>query len=124
MEFKEQCWFIKGIRIGNYVVGYREYHSDGTSGSVEFDWERAFNKCIFGWFHTHPSGFDNLSSRDEKTMKGWVIAMGRPLLCGIGVDGVEKWWLYSRETNDTRVIKIPVPMNKIGPFVWCSYNVA
>jgi hypothetical protein len=33
-EFIEECWFIYGIRIRDFFIGYPKYHSAGTSGNV------------------------------------------------------------------------------------------
>jgi hypothetical protein len=38
------------------------------------------------------------SSRDDRTMKAWVLALGKPLVCCIsGTDGLRAWWYLNDE---------------------------
>ena len=102
----EYCWFIYGFKIMGYTIGYLDYQSMGNSCSVDFDWNKIMKnpKNFLGFFHTHPSGFHNPSETDHKTMKGWLVALGKPLLCGISCDNFD--WLFLFEKNKPeRVIK-------------------
>jgi proteasome lid subunit RPN8/RPN11 len=97
-EFIEECWFIYGIRVGRKIFGYKVYHASGTSGHVDFDWEKAMNPRLLGWLHTHPTGFGpHPSETDESTMRGWVRAKNKPLICGITCDGQTLWHEYYRD---------------------------
>jgi hypothetical protein len=91
----EQCWFIYGIRFRNKLWGVLKYHSEGSSCQVKFDWAKAVGKVI-GFYHSHPSGFTGPSSRDDRTMKAWVISEGKPMVCGIFCDGKYRTFLYQR----------------------------
>ena len=120
MEFKEECWIVKGIRIGGYRFGRMVYHSEGTLHSVSFSWEEAFSKTTLGWCHTHPFGFRNPSLRDNRTMHGWSVAIGKPLLCGIRQDGSNKWWLYWRNKKNqqnSEVIRKPIKVFTVLGFI-------
>lgn len=83
-DFQECCWFLWGVRIGKYFIGWLQFHSRGEPASVEFNWEKGISKFLLGWFHTHPEGYGlSPSQTDQKTMRGWVRTLERPLICGI-----------------------------------------
>jgi proteasome lid subunit RPN8/RPN11 len=42
---------------------------------------------VVGFYHTHPSGLAAPSVRDVRTMRAWVSAFGKPLLCLIESQG-------------------------------------
>ena len=42
---------------------------------------------VIGFCHTHPAGPDALSRRDVRTMRAWVQAFGKPLLCLVQMPG-------------------------------------
>jgi len=96
----EQCWFLYGIRIGRWSLGFLKYHSKGTEASVDFDWQKVMaSKYFLGWYHTHPTFSSEPSELDEKTMRSWIRGLGRNLICGIlGTDG-HKCWYYFRWGN-------------------------
>lgn len=61
----------------------------GDVASVEFDWNIVLEReeqhgDVVGFFHTHPSGLEQPSGRDRKTMRAWCDCFGKPLLCVIG----------------------------------------
>lgn len=66
----------------------------GRPASVEFDGpavlEREERKGdVIGFLHTHPNSDAEPSRRDLRTMRAWVSAFGKPLLCVIeGIDGL------------------------------------
>jgi hypothetical protein len=91
----EQCWFIHGIRTPLGFMGVLRYHSEGSSYRVKFNWEKAVGKVI-GFYHSHPSGFSDPSTRDDRTMSAWVISEGQPMICGIFCDGRQKTFLYQK----------------------------
>lgn len=100
-EFKEEVWFLYGIKINRLIIGFLLYQNSGTTCGVEFNLDKAFfgmsnilrrllplnkKKCdpwLRGFYHTHPGGDPLPSPIDDRTMSGWVKAMGRPMLCGI-----------------------------------------
>jgi len=99
-EFIEECWFLYGFKIGKFFIGGPVYHSAGTSGHVEFDWEKAMNPLLIGWVHTHPNGFGpRPSETDNSTMRGWVRGKNRSMVCGIICDGEEGWYEYYRDSR-------------------------
>ncbi len=101
MNFFEECWIIYGLKFQKQILGNMIYESEGGPGSVDFDWDKIFrlHRHIVGWVHTHPSGLLGPSSTDDRTMAGWVKAIGKPLLCGIKSGNLMKMYLYARETN-------------------------
>lgn len=101
--FKEECWFLFGIKIRNFYVGYLKYHSKGGMGSVSFEWEDALKGKLIGFYHTHPCGDPYPSSTDDGTMKTWVKSEGKPMLCGIKSRGKQACFLYRRSTTDRSV---------------------
>jgi proteasome lid subunit RPN8/RPN11 len=109
-EFIEECWFIYGVKVMGFFIGYPVYHSAGTSGFVEFDWKKAMNPFLIGWFHTHPDGFGpHPSDTDNSTMRGWVRGKAKSMVCGIACEGEEGWYEYYRDLDGTinrRDIKI------------------
>lgn len=54
---------------------------------------------VVGFYHTHPSGFDLPSERDHRTMRAWVSAFGKPLLCLIEADRKVRANLYMDDTG-------------------------
>ena len=97
----EKCWFVRGIQIGDVYIGRLQYHSEGSLASVDFKWSEALGKSLLGFYHSHPGGVPCPSSRDDRTMRAWVKAEGRPMLCGIFSEGDQKCFLYYRtKTNE------------------------
>ena len=80
----EECWFIHGFSVDSFYIGVLKYHSEGSAAIVDFDWQQSLKQKVVGWAHTHP-GSKNVtpSSTDEKTMRSWVKATGRSMLCVI-----------------------------------------
>ena len=97
----EHCWFVYGLRVNEYFVGYQKFHAQGEAASVEFSWKKAMNPFLIGWRHTHPSAGDTCSgldpsALDDKTMRSWVRARARSFICGITCDDETKWYEYRR----------------------------
>jgi hypothetical protein len=101
-DFVEECWFVYGIRIFRRFIGFRVYHSSGTPSQVQFSWEKALSKFLIGWVHTHPKGHTHVSYTDDKTMRGWTLALGKPLLCGVVCDGSHRGWQYWKKRPKSR----------------------
>ena len=95
----EQCWFIYGFRRENTWYGFLRHHSVGGPASVNFNWKKAANPLIIGFFHSHPSGMINPSNRDDRTMGAWVRSEGRSLICGIFSDDEKAAYLYYKGLN-------------------------
>jgi len=97
-DFNEECWIIYGYEWAGDKYGLMVYESKGGPGSVDFNWENVIKnaKILQGFNHTHPENFTTPSALDDKTMKGWVKALGRPLLCGIKSGAEQRMYLYER----------------------------
>jgi len=122
-NFVEECWFIYGIKFFGKFVGFRVYHSSGTPGSVEFKWEKALSKFLIGWVHTHPSGITHVSDTDDRTMRGWCIGLGKPLLCVVVADGQARAWCYWKKRKSRHnivVLRKETSILFVGPFVFAD----
>lgn len=100
-RFVEECWVLRGRRMGPLFFARRKYDSSGTSGSVTFKWDGIPDRLVLGWYHSHPArGELSPSQTDDITMRSWVKAMGRPFLCGI-ISGSEQccYCYYDRSSN-------------------------
>lgn len=84
----------------------------GTQTSVDFDWQQVMDReekfsDVIGFYHTHPSGFESPSARDDKTMSAWSTCFGKPLLCLISERQQIRGWIYdAREDTRSEVSKI------------------
>jgi len=117
----EECWFIYGIRIKQYYFGFLRYHSKGGPASVEFDWLKALNRFLLGWYHSHPKGATTYpSDRDYRTMRSWVLGKGKSMLCGIFCEGQQQCHLFKKTGVDKQknsIIERSLMVSKIkGPF--------
>lgn len=82
----ERCWTIVGCRQGRFWYGRRRRPAAGDCTKVEFDgaWSLLREETrgdVVGFYHTHPAGPASPSQRDVRTMRAWVEAFGKPLLC-------------------------------------------
>lgn len=118
-EFVEECWFIYGIRTKNYFFGFLVYQGAGSSGHVEFEWEKAMHPLLLGWVHTHPDGYGAYpSAMDNSTMAGWVRGKAQPLICGIFCEEKKNWFNYYRDFRGD-ISKVLILDVKYTPkFVW------
>jgi len=83
-SFKEECYFLYGVKILGTYIGFLRYHSIGKRTEVKFNWKKVIgSKFLLGFFHSHPPGSLYCSKQDRDTMWAWVRAEGRPLICGI-----------------------------------------
>jgi hypothetical protein len=121
--FVERCWFIYGIRLGNIYLGFLKYHSRGTENGVDYqDWKSALNFFHIGWFHTHPGvGFLTPSQIDNRTMRSWVRARNRPLLCGIFCGKDKALYEYSRSKDWSKNRNKSIYRNFLVNFVFCGF---
>ena len=90
----EECWVLVGQRRGRVWYARRIGRCEGEPASVEFDGLEVLareerRRDVVGFLHTHPSSAAVPSQRDLHTMRAWVSAFGKPLLCVIeGADGL------------------------------------
>jgi hypothetical protein len=90
----EQCWALTGQRRGRIWYARRRGWWAGTPDRVEFDASAVLardeqRRDIIGFLHTHPHCAAQPSRRDINTMRAWVSALGKPLVCLIeGMDGL------------------------------------
>jgi proteasome lid subunit RPN8/RPN11 len=82
----EQCWTLVGGRRGCIWLCRRVRRASGERASVRFDgaWTLEREEThgdVAGFLHTHPDGPASPSDRDVRTMRAWVRAFGKPLLC-------------------------------------------
>ena len=96
ISFREKCWILIGKRYKNRYVGLLHYQGEGDPSSVDFDWRKSTSKNVLGFYHTHPSGLQTPSTRDDRTMGALVRAEGRPLLCGILTNNSNNCYVYKR----------------------------
>ena len=117
LKFNEKCWIIKGYRNCKWACGFFIYESTGGPGSVDFNWEKVFKhrNTIIGFKHTHPNGFLNPSTIDNRTMAGWVKGLNKSLLCGIQSGKKQNFFIYER--NGCEVIHRKIPFLIIGNYI-------
>lgn len=100
-HFKEECYFLYGVKVRGFYIGFLKYHSDGKRSEVRFNWEKAVKaKFLLGFFHSHPPGCLYYSEQDKQTMGAWVKAEGRPLICGILCEGDHLTYLFHRSSKN------------------------
>lgn len=104
----EMCLVITG-HLGKRRWRVTSFQSGGetlsaTPCSVEIqprcltDWSNRQVDQIVGTYHTHPNMPAVPSARDDRTMKAWVLSLGRPLVALIdGSDGLRAWWYLDDE---------------------------
>lgn len=112
----ERCWFLFGKKIGKRYIGVLKYHSEGGPAQVDFNWEEAIKGNLIGFLHTHPSGFEGPSQRDHKTMKAWVRAEGKSLICGIHSGKKKNFFLYYKSYKgriESKMLKTKVIGNVV-----------
>lgn len=104
----EQCWMLVGGINGDLWWGEKfGPQSEGTPASVAFDPDFVIKReeehgDVVGFIHTHPSFTAHYSMRDDRTMKAWVLSLGKPLVCCIiGTDGLRAFWYNNDEDPPT-----------------------
>jgi len=116
VDFVEECWLLRGFKAGGMYIWLERYVSRGTTGSVDFNWEKAWDDPrLVGWRHTHPGvKFDTPSSVDDRTMRSWVKATGRPMICGITCGDSTRHFMYVR--SEGSVYRFEMKVTGFGPF--------
>lgn len=112
--FCEECWFLHGVEIGSYYIGRLVYHSKGTAGMVEFDWSKAVESNLLGFYHSHGAGDPYLSNEDTTTMRAWIRSEGRPMLCGVFGNDKQQCWVFYRD--DGTIKHCPIRTRIMGSF--------
>jgi hypothetical protein len=110
---------MRGFRLNGGRWFWREHYlSHGSPGSVDFDWEKAWDdKAIVGWRHTHPGvKFDTPSSVDDRTMTSWVKALGRPVVCGVTCGESTRYYQYCRSRDRDCIARFELTWNDFGFF--------
>jgi proteasome lid subunit RPN8/RPN11 len=107
---REQCWILVGQYRPPFWYARRVHSTRGGPASVEFDaaWVLGREETqanVVGFFHTHPSGLHAVSERDVRTMRGWVSAFGKPLLCVVQCDAV--CYGFRFDNADSRGVALP-----------------
>ncbi|NOX54358.1 MAG: hypothetical protein GXP27_07920 [Planctomycetes bacterium] len=108
---REWCWVLVGSRRGRVWYMRRLRRSVGRATNVEFDGLSVLEReerrgDVVGFFHTHPSSPAAPSQRDVDTMRAWVSAFGKPLLCVIeGVDGLAG---YRFDDDRSKGVRLPL----------------
>lgn len=122
-DFTEECWSLYGLRtITEKYVAVKVSHTYGGAASVPFDWKEALSKNLIGWIHTHAPGNANMSAVDHKTMMGWAIALGKPIMCLIRSGNDLKGWSYWKSADLDSVIRVPLKLSTFGPLIFIGYR--
>ena len=99
----EQCWILVGGWREDLWWGKRVKPTEGQQCSVRFNPQYVLDRDekyhdIIGFIHTHPGMSAHYSGIDDRTMKAWVLSLGKPLVCCIiGTDGLRAWWYLNDE---------------------------
>ena len=107
----ERCWVLTGFQDGESTWRFRRRClSSGEAAAVEADWEWALRReerygDVVGFFHTHPHGDPQPSSRDIRTMQAWRSALGKPLLCVIAAGRVVKGYVFANNDGQATQVK-------------------
>ena len=109
VETVERCWMLVGQQQGPFWYARRTRPTRGQPTSVEFDapWVLGREESsgdVQGFYHTHPGGSPDPSSRDLKTIRAWVGSFGKPLLCLIESDGDVAAFLFEDDDSQGRRI--------------------
>lgn len=114
----EVVWFVYGVRTKNNLYGLKKFYGRGHAAFVDFNWKKGLNPIVLGWLHTHPNGSGcEPSETDNKTMRSWVKALARPMICGIQCDGTEVWYEYYRG-EDRRIWRVVLEVKTKMEFIY------
>ena len=109
-DFYEVCKVLIGTEtsykkgVPHALVTGIDSCTQKRAASVEFDYKKVFDredtyKDIVGFYHTHPSGLNQMSQTDIDTMKQWVGCLGKSLVCVIETAEQINGWVFAKETN-------------------------
>ena len=108
----EHAWILVGRRKGRVWYARRIGRYAGEPASVEFDGAAVLvreerKRDVVGFLHTHPVSEATPSRRDLDTMRAWVSAFGKPLLCVIeGTDGLAGYRFDDDESRGERLVSV------------------
>lgn len=98
-HFKEECFFLYGIKVFGLYLGFLRHHSVGKRSEVRFNWEKVVKaNFLLGFFHSHPPGCLYCSAQDKETMNAWIRAEGRSLICGILCEDKHLTYIFHRQS--------------------------
>lgn len=116
MDKNERFMTLIGRTIGRKIICVGVDYMVGKEDEVEFDfnktWKRFEEGNFKGFYHTHPfSVKPHPSDIDIKTMKAWIVATGKPLICAIeGKNSIMNTWIvlpdYSSKVTKIKWIKL------------------
>jgi proteasome lid subunit RPN8/RPN11 len=95
-EVRPPIWFCRKAQATK---------TKGEPASVTFDHKWVLDReekysDVVGFYHTHPGMSATPSVTDHATMRAWVCAFGKPLLCVIrGKDGVRAYIYWDDESD-------------------------
>ena len=101
--------YVEGQRLPQGPAGYSYAY---VKAQVEFDGPATLAReerrhDVVGFLHTHPQFAASPSRRDVATMRAWVMAFGKPLLCLIrGSDGLVGWRFDDDRSTGTRLLAV------------------
>lgn len=101
----EQCWTLAGRRRGAIWYARRIRGCSGEPAQVAFDAAAVLQReerlgDVLGFYHTHPHAPAAPSRRDVHTMRAWVSAFGKPLLCLIAAPEVLAAYRFDDDASD------------------------
>jgi len=130
----------KFFEVYKLLVSYEMFHKEGSPhlsvismnpdtqhnpGAVEFDYKSVWDredkyKDVAGFYHTHPSGMNQMSQIDINTMVQWVKCLGKSLICIIETDEKVNGWLFTKsDTGKINFQEIGVSTNNdVNYDVW------
>ena len=113
-DVREHCWLLVGRRRGRIWYARTIGECVGAPDRVEFDGPAVLareerRRDVVGFLHTHPSCAATPSRRDLDTMRAWVGAFGKPLLCLIkGRDGLAGYRFDDDESSGEPLLAVEV----------------
>jgi hypothetical protein len=108
----EECWVLVGEHRGPIWYARRLDRSVGTPATVAFAGPAVLEReehrhDVVGFWHTHPACSAVPSRRDVDTMRAWVSAFGKPLLCVIeGTDALAGYRFDDDESHGTPLLLV------------------
>lgn len=101
----EESAVLVGSRQGQTWYGVLRRWRKGQPASVDFDWDWVLEReedhgDVLGFFHTHPAGLTQPSSRDVRTMCAWVSSFGKPMICVIASGQAIAAYLFTSDEDD------------------------
>lgn len=110
-DFYEECKmlinFDSSYEEGNpqATIVATDYFTQLNPSSVNFSYQMVYDRedkyhDIVGFYHTHPSGMNCMSSIDVETMNQWARCLGKSLICLIETDTQLNGWAFVKDGNE------------------------